>query len=88
MVTTPSTAKMIKDLDCYLSEDFLTNYSEFMFIDSFTKRTYKIFSVHQMQMLIFVNASFEENEVTHFFDRLKDESIFRWRLQFLQRITS
>ena len=69
--------QMFKDLDRYLSEDFLTNHSEFVFTDSFTKRTYKIFSVHPSDANAdFVDVSFEEDEFTHFVDRLKDESIF------------
>lgn len=69
--------QMFKDLDRYLSEDFLTNHSEFVFTDSFTKRTYKIFSVHPSDANAdFVDVSFEGAEFTEFVDTLKKESIF------------
>ncbi|MGB6177888.1 class B sortase [Carnobacterium sp.] len=69
--------QMFKDLDRYLSEDFLTANSEFIFTDSFTKRTYKIFSVHPSDANAdFVDVSFEDGEFTEFVDTLKNESIF------------
>ncbi|WP_051912560.1 class B sortase [Carnobacterium funditum] len=69
--------QMFKDLDRYLSEDFLTNHSEFVFTDSFTKRTYKIFSVHPSDANPkFLDVSFEENEFPDFVETLKNESIF------------
>lgn len=69
--------QMFKDLDRYLSEDFLTSHSEFVFTDSFTKRTYKIFSVHPSDANAdFVDVSFEGTEFTEFVDTLKKESIF------------
>lgn len=69
--------QMFKDLDRYLSEDFLTANSEFIFTDSFTKRTYKIFSVHPSDANTdFVDVSFEDGEFIEFVDTLKNESIF------------
>ncbi|MGB3161529.1 MAG: class B sortase [Carnobacterium sp.] len=69
--------QMFKDLDRYLSEDFLTANSEFIFTDSFTERTYKIFSVHPSDANTdFVDVSFEDGEFIEFVDTLKNESIF------------
>lgn len=69
--------QMFRDLEQYLSEDFLTSHSEFIFTDAFTKRTYKIFSVHPSDAdPKFLDVSFKENEFTDFVDTLKKESIF------------
>ena len=69
--------QMFKDLDQYLSEDFLTNNSEFIFTDAFTERTYKIFSVHPSDAdPKFLDVSFKDNEFPDFVDTLKNESIF------------
>lgn len=69
--------QMFKDLDQYLSEDFLTNNSEFIFTDAFTKRTYKIFSVHPSDAdPEFLDVSFKDNEFPDFVDTLKNKSIF------------
>ncbi|WP_414839704.1 class B sortase [Carnobacterium sp. TMP28] len=69
--------QMFKDLDRYLSEDFLSEQSEFIFSDPFTKRTYKIFSVHPSDANAdFIDVTFEDNEFSDFIDTLKNESIF------------
>ncbi len=70
--------QMFKDLDRYLSEEFLLSHPEFTFTDAFSKRTYKVFSVHYSDAdPDFINLSFEEDEFTKFITWLKDKSLFQ-----------
>lgn len=69
--------QMFKDLDRYLSEDFLTSHSEFTLSDSFTDRTYKIFSVHHSYAdPTLIDLVFEGNEFLDFTNSLIEQSLF------------
>lgn len=69
--------QMFKDLDLYLTEDFFYNQSEFVFSDSYSDRTYKIFSVHASDAdPRFIDVTFENDEFPTFIDTLKQESLF------------
>lgn len=69
--------QMFKDLDLYLSEDFLSSHLEFTLNDAFSKRTYKIFSVHHSYAdPALINLTFEEDEFSTFTGTLKEQSLF------------
>lgn len=69
--------QMFKDLDRYLSEDFLTSHPEFTLSDAFSDRVYKVFSVHHSYAdPTFINLTFENNEFIDFTESLKNQSLF------------
>lgn len=69
--------QMFKDLERYLSEEFLTEHSEFVFSDAFTTRRYKIFSVHYSYAdPTLIDVSFESDEFEAFVNILEEKSLF------------
>lgn len=69
--------QMFKDLDRYLSEDFLTEHSEFVFSDAFSNRRYKIFSVHYSYADPYlIDVVFESDEFEEFIGALEGKSLF------------
>ena len=69
--------QMFTDLEKYLSEEFLEKNPTFTFKDTFTEKTYKIFSVHYGEAESrFLDIEFIGNEYSQFIDLLKNESIF------------
>lgn len=69
--------QMFKDLDRYLSEEFLTSHPEFTFSDAFSDRTYKVFSVHHSYAdPTLINLTFENSDFIDFTESLKSQSLF------------
>lgn len=70
--------QMFKDLDRFLSEEFLLNHSEFTLNDAFSNRTYKIFSVHYSDANpALIDLVFEDDEFSEFTESLKEQSLFQ-----------
>lgn len=69
--------QMFKDLDLYLDEEFLASHLEFTLSDAFSKRTYKIFSVHHSYAdPALIDLVFEGDEFLTFTDSLIEQSLF------------
>ena len=68
---------MFRELEKYLDEEFLLNNQEFTFNNSYTDKTYKVFSVQVVPANTdFIQTSFNENEYENLLTTLRDASIF------------
>ena len=69
--------QMFRELENYLDEEFLLNNQEFTFNNSYTDKTYKVFSVQVAPANTdFIQTSFNENEYENLLTTLRDASIF------------
>ncbi|SFC52267.1 sortase, SrtB family [Alkalibacterium subtropicum] len=77
------TGLMFADLDKFLSEDFTKENPTISFQDPYTKRTYKIFSVHVTPAgSDYIRTSFDGNELKAYYEELKADSVYPIESEF------